>query len=541
MKSLDEFLADTPPKWRTRKISDEHKEYLSNRYPSYDLKFQLYLYLNGIETEPKCEVCGGLVLRPWAKTCSIQCRDAFVAPAAEERVKKRKQTCLEKYGVDNPAKTKEFHEKRLATMVEKYGSKVSAKARESVRARAGALNTKGRETLFKNHGVSNPSQLVDHREKCKASLTENYGVDNYYRSEIFKEKQLINRDLKWNAVIPDSITIHSIVEPELPGFENPNPRITIECHTCGNTEVLPTETLKWRVATVKTPCRTCGGLNKGSKDEGAIAEFIAQHTTIIRNDRTIIRPMEIDIYLPEHKIGVEYHGLFWHSEPRKGRTYHQEKLNAAQAVGIRLIQIFEDEWIQNPDIVKDRLLHIIKKSTTRIYARKCRVEEITSAQSAEFLKNIHIQGVGRSNVRLGLYQDDELVSVMTFLKNDRSKNIKGWELNRFATKPGYSVIGGASKLFSHFAKTYDPESVISFADARWCSNTPVYLSLGFEDQGITTPGYWYLSLDGVERIHRFALRKPKDCQMTERELRESEGYLRIYDAGHRRFLWKRAK
>lgn len=541
MKSLDEFLSITPTAGHARKISEEHKRYLQSRYPSYDVKTQIWLYRNGVETEPRCEHCGNVVQRPWAKTCSVACRDAMLSKNTPQRREKFVQTCLEKYGVDNPGKRKETHEKRLATMVERYGAKVSPNARESTKQRSDELNRKGRETLSERHGVKNPAQLKDHGEKCRATLFENYGVERYYHSAAFKDKQQTNRYSKWNGVVPASITIHSIDEPDLPEFENPNARVTIECHTCGNTEVIPTETLKWRVSTVKTPCRHCGGLKKGSAEEGAIADFVAQYTTVVRNDRSIISPMEIDIYLPEFKTGIEYHGLYWHSESVKGRMYHREKLDRATAAGIRLIQIFEDEWTHHPAIVKDRILHIIKKSQSRVYARQCQVRGIQTKQASEFLSHAHIQGPGRSNIRLGLFHHDDIVAVMTFLKNDRSKNIEGWELNRFAAKPGYSVVGAASKLFSHFIKEYDPETVLSFADARWCSESPVYLRMGFKDEGMTAPGYWYLSLDKVKRIHRFALRKPAGCQLTERELRASEGYLRIYDAGHRRFRWNRAK
>lgn len=264
--------------------------------------------------------------------------------------------------------------------------------------------------------------------------------------------------------------------------------------------------------------------------------FISQFTKAVLSERSIISPKELDIFLPDFNIAIEYHGLYWHSELYKDPNYHKDKLQLCQAKGIRLIQIFEDEWLLKQDIVKARLLSFIGNNIT-IPARKCIVKEVRSNESNKFLNEYHIQGKGRANVHLGLYYNNDLVSVMSFLNGDISKGVNGWELNRFCTKSGISIAGGASKLFSSFVKTYKPDIITSFADLRWCSNNPVYHHLGFERKSNTTPNYWYFKPKELIRHHRYSLRKPAGGLISERELRNQEGWIRIYDCGHAKFVW----
>jgi len=167
------------------------------------------------------------------------------------------------------------------------------------------------------------------------------------------------------------------------------------------------------------------------------------------------------------------------------------------------------------------------------------VKQLTPSIANKFIKKYHIQGSGRANVHLGLMHNNELVSVMTFLKGDISKSITDWELNRFCSKDGITVVGGASKLFKKFIKEHDPDTVISYADRRWSNINSFYEKLGFNHSYNTVPNYWYIVPHEINRIHRYALKKPVDCNITESELRMSEGYLRIYDCGSSKYIWEK--
>lgn len=284
--------------------------------------------------------------------------------------------------------------------------------------------------------------------------------------------------------------------------------------------------------------------NKRSAGEQELYSFIESlGVKAIPNHRLIFGKKEIDIYLPDHNIAIEYNGLYWHSEKLLesigySKTKDNEKRIELNNLGIRYIAIFEDEWLNQTEIVKSRLSNLLQKTSIIVYARKCKISEIDSRTASRFCEDNHIQGKGRSNARYGLYYNNELVSVMTFSKNNISRKISTWELNRFCSKINISVVGGASRLFSIFIKEYNPASIVTYADNRW-SQGNLYKQLGFSFSRQTVPNYWYLVVNNLKRIHRFALRKNKDDDQskTEKQLRDEQGYLRIWDCGSSKWIW----
>lgn len=180
---------------------------------------------------------------------------------------------------------------------------------------------------------------------------------------------------------------------------------------------------------------------------------------------------EIDIFISDKNVGIEFDGLYWHSSKFNKRYEHLEKTEACNENGVNLIHIFEDEWKFKKKIVMNRLKSILGKTNGSIYARKCEVKEIEVSIARKFLEKYHIQGYVQSNVKLGLFFKDRLVAVMTFGKPRFNKKYE-WELLRFATIGSFNVVGAAGKLFNHFTKT-NQGSVISYSDRRW-GNGSVY-------------------------------------------------------------------
>lgn len=123
------------------------------------------------------------------------------------------------------------------------------------------------------------------------------------------------------------------------------------------------------------------------------------------------------------------------------------------------------------------------------YARKCTVREVDSETARKFLLENHIQGIVNAKVNLGLFQQDELVSLMTFSKPRFSKKYQ-WELLRFCNKLGYHVPGAAGKLLKAFERQWKPTSLVSYADRRW-SQGKLYGAIGFKLDHISAPDYWY--------------------------------------------------
>src|SRR5690606_27715671 len=205
---------------------------------------------------------------------------------------------------------------------------------------------------------------------------------------------------------------------------------------------------------------------------------------------------------------IEFDGLYYHSvEMGRFKNYHRFKTEMAKEKDIDLIHVFEDEWIHKQEIVKSVIRNKLGIIGNKVFARKCTVKEVPTKEARTFIDSYHLYGYKAAKVKLGLYLDDELIQVMTFSTGNHSRKQNGWEIDRFATKFDYQVVGGASKLFNHFIKNHNPEEVISYADLRYGEGN-VYKQLGFELLGNTQPSYYYVK--GTKRIHRYALRKTEE-------------------------------
>ena len=321
-------------------------------------------------------------------------------------------------------------------------------------------------------------------------------------------------------------------------------------HKCGNVyKVTPNNLLRG------FGCAKCAF--KESDGEKALVEFIdsiKSNNTIIRNDRRVIQPKELDILIPEIKVAFEYNGLYWHSEKYKGKKYHLDKTSACKQNDIMLIHIFEDEWLNKNKIVKSKINYLMKNTSNleKVYARNCYVKEIDSKTKNKFLNDNHIQGEDLASVKLGLFtkKTDRLVSVMTFcnprksLGQAKDSEYDG-ELSRFASDINCIVIGGFSKLWSYFENNYEWTKIITYADKRW-SQGNVYLKNGWKHLHDSKPNYWYCK--SFERYHRYNFRKQVlkdkfpdifDSNLTEFEIMDKTDYFRIWDCGNMVFEFSR--
>ncbi len=287
--------------------------------------------------------------------------------------------------------------------------------------------------------------------------------------------------------------------------------------------------------------------NKTSKGEQELFHFIQSISSdCYANYRSEYKSLEIDIFVPSKQIGFEYNGLYWHSESvflqnnRNPKSDYEKYLHFKNN-GIQIIQIYEDEWLFKQNIVKSRIRHILGKTVNKIYARNCEVRCIDAKTASQFFNDTHIMGNGRSNYRLGLFYKGKLVSAMSFSKNNLSRKIIGWELNRFSSDCNLSIVGAASKLFKAFIKRVNPDQVISYSDNRWSMGN-LYRSLGFDFISHGSPNYWYF-LANQPRIHRFNLRKTQfdNPNLSEVANRISQGYNRIWDSGSTKWLWTNKK
>ena len=308
--------------------------------------------------------------------------------------------------------------------------------------------------------------------------------------------------------------------------------VTITCPVHGDFEQKPNDHLNGN------GCQKCAKSSyQISKQEQGYYEFCKTLTTNVeQSNRTILNGKELDISLPEHKLAIEYNGLYWHSSNKKEddaikRKQHLEKTELCLAKGIELLHINEgdnvDLWKQ---VIKNKL-----GLNKRIYARKTSIRLISNTESNAFLEHNHLQGKCAASIRYGLYHKDKLMSVMTFGKARYSD--ADWELLRFCTKGGYTVVGGASKLLKMF-KTHHEGVIISYANKRW-SNGNLYEKLGFEFLHDSAPCYWYIKDNNIWHRSKFMKHKLKnelidfDPKLSEVENMYLNGYRRIWDCGNK--------
>lgn len=287
-----------------------------------------------------------------------------------------------------------------------------------------------------------------------------------------------------------------------------------------------------------------GMYNEFSELEKELYDYIKSiyNGKILENNRTIIPPLELDIFLPDKNIAIEFNGTYWHSDKVKPKDYHRYKSLKCAEHRIQLIHIYEYEWLNNKDMIKQYLKDILQENN-RIYAKDTTIGIPSIEEEREFLNNNHLQGYVASSIKYGLYYNSELIGIMTF-GNPRFNNNYQYELIRLAWKSGITVIGGAEKLFKYFVFNYKPISIISYCDfSKFLGN--IYSRLGFKisDKKFTPCNYVWIDRNN-QVIPRYKTMKSKlisqnlgTLDMTEVEIMESLGCYRVFDCGNLIFEW----
>lgn len=283
-------------------------------------------------------------------------------------------------------------------------------------------------------------------------------------------------------------------------------------------------------------CPTC--FHKQSGGERDIVNEFNYKTTVKQRNRQIIKPYELDVYFPVQKVAIEYCGLVWHSTACPGDritpNYHRKKMDLCTQQQIRLLTIFEDEWLNHKDICISRINNALSLVENKIYARNCEVKQIDKHKAKEFLDRTHLQGYAPCKMAYGLFYKSRLVQVMTFGAPARAHTAKGkrvLEMKRLAGELNTVIVGGAGKLFKFalgYIKQYD--IIKSYCDLRWGTGN-LYYNLGFTKtyESRYTPQY----TDRYSRYRNQTLSTNKKKEgITEKEKVEKRQLYTIYDCGH---------
>ncbi len=537
---------------------------LSNHIKKHKIKFKDYydkfLKLDG---EGFCVVCGNVTTfekRKYHTYCSSKCfnvankdklsiklKEVYQNQGLRDKIsqnvkiglanrttddkfkanEKRIETCLKTYGKNNVSQTDNVKLQITNTWLEKSDEELKV------------IQHKHIKTCLKRYGVEAPLQCKAILNTVQQTNLKRYGFITAAKNEEVKKKI--------------SITKLSIGYEKIKDFSNTVlPLFAFDEYTGGGFEIF----YQWMCLKCNTSfsasyeyicpsCPTCFPKQK-SNAENEIIRFVSKFFNIEKTThrRLIIPPQELDLYIPEKNVAIEYDGLYWHGEyfGNKNKKYHIGKTTMCNKLGIQLIHIFEDEWENKTNIVKNRLKNILGLIKYKIFARKCEIKEIDVQVKNNFLNKYHLQGKDISCINLGAFYKNRLVSVMTFSKLRKAlgqiHKENYYELSRFCSIANFNIVGGASKLLAYFEKIYNPVQIVSYADQRW-SNGGLYYKLGFNLDHISKPNYWYLPVGGKRRLHRFNFRKNVlkdklkvfDPNISEWENMKANGYDRIWDCG----------
>ena len=384
-------------------------------------------------------------------------------------------------------------------------------------------------------------------EKRKQTNLKKYYTEHFFQSNKFKKESQKTRFEKFYKYLFTSNRLRNEVEPQFSlddynGIREDGKGIyyNFKCLKCNN--IFEDLLLSGKIPR----CPNCYPVNY-STSAGELELFdylkliLPNNTTIIHNDRRILKGKELDIYIPEYDLAIEYNGVYWHSELQgKDKNYHLNKTKECEKQNVQLLHIWDTEWIYKNNIIKSMIKSKLGLITNKIYARKCVIKEINSPESEAFMVENHIQGNINSKIKLGLFYNNKLVSVMTFGKNRFKKNSDEWELYRSATKLNTTVVGGIGKILNYFTKNYST-NLITFLDKRFSTLNNYYSKHNWKLNDIN-PNYSYT--DGHQCVgSRIKFQKHKlksilknfDSNLTEWQNMQLNGYDRVWDCGNLKY------
>ena len=429
-----------------------------------------------------------------------------IAKTQEQIAECRRKSNIEKYGVENPSQAESVKAKKSNPFNDPA---IQQKIRETNRAKYGvenpmqakAVREKAKTTNLKKYGCTNPSQAEEIKQKKKSTLMEHYGVENYQQSAEAKQKVRERLTEKYRRIAENigvkySESLSELIVNYSMKFQTENcrkPTVYDFCKAFEYSESLILQNIK--LNHLENYIEYMYNFSSYELEIYEFLKFIGIEN-IIRNDRTLITPHELDFYLPDYNLAIEFNGDYFHSDLFRDRLYHQQKALAVREKGCRLISIYEYER-NDPD--KQRKLKSIiatacGKVSNIIPARKCQIQPVANTNAKSFIDTNHLQGYRSANITYGLYYNDELVELMSFSKTKYNRNLideNSREIIRSCTRLNTIVIGGTAKIFRHFIRDNNPEFIFSYCDFNKFSGKS-YETIGMQYAGITQPDVKYI-------------------------------------------------
>jgi len=476
-------------------------------------------------------------------------------PSELNFIKERiKENNIKKFGVDNPMKLDEFKDKLRQNVIDKYGINNISKLDK--------IKNKKIETSLKNYGVLHPLKSPKICDKKNKTNIEKYGGNAPQCSNEIKEKTILTNIKKRGVrnVMQDKIvsikagknriakgTTRKIFNKEywlLQSFgdchianDQELPEVWSES-SCIYVDVICSCNKRWKVIfkdLVSGNTKSCGHNHK-SREQQEVYNFIEKELDIRCVEEYKIDGKKFDIFIPNLNICIEYHGLVWHCEMFNNKPMcDYEKYLICKNNNIRYISIYQDEWIYEKDRVKNYLRYVLGSGVKyKVRPQKLNIvyEKTFTKEARDFIKQYHylsektqIQHVWQC------YYGGILIGVMCIGKPTRQNINEPYELKRVCLHPDYKCYGLWSYLLKNFVNKILSGTLTSFSDNRRDTGN-LYGKLGFIKIKELKPDYWWT--DRTHRFHKSGFRKTSEERLTgktEKELREEQGYYRIWDCG----------
>lgn len=439
----------------------------------------------------------------------------FGSKEIQEQIRK---TNMEKYGVEYCSQREDVKEKVIATCLERFGTEhpsqsdeIKFKMKETSVENYGvaypsqnkAVKEKTKKTLQDRYGVSSPFQLPGIMEKSNATQMERYGVDHYWARDakrITETGQPVN---EWYALLPDP-------KPTYGAF------------------------LFSYKGQLEVPLAELETIMSNYRNHKSTLEVLTEKVLGISVYNR--KPAEISVnYRPDFKLNetvyVNVDGLYWHSENQKDKNYHLNLRKEFEKNNLIMFQFREDEVFNKPNIVKSIVSNKLGKCSIKLMARKTTIKTVSQLEAKVFLNENHL--MGSVNARhIGLHdKEDKLVAILSYKRRKNAMNIE-----RYCSLVNCSISGGFSKLISYLENnclTPEITEIHNWVDLRY--GTGVHLLTKEFTQRTETLGWSWTN--GASTFNRLKCRANMDARkLPEKKHAEELGWYRIYDAGQRLYV-----
>lgn len=458
------------------------------------------------------------------------------------------------YAACSPEEAAAISEKRSAALRGKTSwAKGLTKESDTRVADRGAATARGRRAAFEQGDIEawNKGKTKESDERVRAAavaLKESYaggdlvpwakGLTKESDERIAKMSEVVSLSLRERSIRDhlDSLKrlppgeVRSRIEASgdlevvdgLQGYVNDASRvIVVRCKACGDTFQGSLRIL------CKGRCFRCSPGGSVAQDE--VARFVASlGVEVKRNDRKEMG-LELDVFVPERRVAVEYNGLYWHCHINKSPNYHRNKTSTARDVGVSLVHVFEDEWRDKRPIVESIIRAKLGKCERRVGARACRVVELSSEQRKKFFEANHLDGDVRSEVAWGLEAGGDVVYALSLRRPFHKKYEGSLEVARCCPALGLSVPGGLSRLTKKAVEHCEASGVdklVTYVDTRLGGIGRGYELSGFVKTSETVARWWWTDL--THRFNRFKFKADSATGRSEAEVAESAGVVKIW-------------